>query len=345
MKVVCFDFVEPDYKLSLDIKKREYVKVTVRSEKAAAGETEEPISTNEPIAESEDTTISNQAEVTPNDQGFQSQYYLKDISATKAWRTTVGEEILIGVLDTGVEADHPDLIGKIRSGSDSLDLVDGIGHGTAVSGIIAANTNNSEGIAGVSWNTRIVARKITDDFGQARASTVVQALDDLYKKGVKVVHISLSTNQFSRILRDGIKEAQDRGMLIVSTSGNTGVEEVRYPAGFQNVIGVGAVDKFKSLETYSTIGGHVSLVAPGSSIYTTDKDAGYNKVTGTSFAAPQVTGAAALVWSIAPELTSDDVREILMNSADDLGMQGQDIEYGHGLLNIEKAVQLAKAKN
>ena len=329
-----FELVEPDYKLHLDQEEgeRDYTKITRHTEN-------ENQSGNIPLSEPK--------EITPNDRDFTAQYYLREVNAPKAWGITVGNSLSVGVLDTGIDANHPDLNGKISSGTgvNDLDLNDTIGHGTEVSGIIAANTNNNQGIAGVSWNTTILSLKITDDFGQARVSNVVSALEQAYQKGVKIVHISLSTNQFSQILKDAIKQAHDRGILIISTTGNSGIEELRYPAAFDGVIGVGAVNQIKQREFYSTTGEHVSLVAPGASIYTTSINSTYEKVTGTSFAAPQVSGAAALIWSIAPRLTNDEVRNILVSSADDLGDPGKDKQYGYGLLNIEKAAEMARAKN
>ena len=168
------------------------------------------------------------------------------------------------MLDTGVDASHPDLDGKIYGDENLLpeDKSDSIGHGTEVSGIIAANTNNKQGIAGISWNTKILPIRITDEYGQARVSTVVEALDRAYDQGVKIVQISLSTNQFSQVLKDAVEEANDRGMLIISSAGNTGEREVRYPAAFEGVICVGAVNSAKRIESYSTLGDHVSIVAP-----------------------------------------------------------------------------------
>jgi len=307
-----FELVEPDYKLYLD--------------KVSSGKRKKRSKRGRGIK--------------PNDKGFYFQYYLNEIKATKAWRKTVGDALLIGVLDTGVDAYHPDLEGKVI---DDENNIDEIGHGTEVSGIIAAKTNNIEGIAGIAWNAKILSLKITNEEGVASVSTVVSALDKAYRNGVKIVQVSLSANIRSKILKGAIQEAQERGILIISSGGNTGVNELRYPAAYSGVIGVGAISQDKDIEAYSTRGEHISLVAPGSFIYTTSNDSGYTEVTGSSFAAPQVTGAAALVWSVAPNLTNKEVREILINSAEDLGQAGRDNEYGYGLLNVEKAVELAKA--
>ena len=336
-----FKVVEPDYKFYLDeiSGERNYVKINLRDENKQGNDNND----NNSIE-----TISNEsAEVTPNDSDFSSQYYLRQINAPKAWGTTKGNSLVVGVLDTGVDASHPDLDGKIYGDENLLpeDKSDSIGHGTEVSGIIAANTNNKQGIAGISWNTKILPIRITDEYGQARVSTVVEALDRAYDQGVKIVQISLSTNQFSQVLKDAVEEANDRGMLIISSAGNTGEREVRYPAAFEGVIGVGAVNSAKRIESYSTLGDHVSIVAPGASVYTTSLYSGYASVTGTSFAAPQVAGTAALIWSVAPNISSSDVRQILFQSAQDLGEPGKDFVYGNGLLNTEAAVNLAKEKN
>ena len=331
-----FKIVEPDYKFYLDgiPDERNYIKINIRDENAL-GESNNAVE-----------NVSDIKEVTPNDSDFLSQYYLRQINAPKAWGTTKGNSLVVGVLDTGVDANHPDLQGKI-SGSENLlpeDKSDAIGHGTEVSGIIAANTNNKQGIAGVSWNTKILPIRVTDEYGQARVSTVVEALDRAYTEGVKIVQISLSTSQFSQVLKDSVQEANERGILIISTAGNTGEREVRYPAAFEGVIGVGAVNSSKKIESYSTLGDHVSLVAPGASVYTTSLYSGYSSVSGTSFAAPQVAGTAALIWSVAPDISSEDVRQILFQSAEDLGEPGKDFVFGNGLLNTEAAVNLAKAK-
>jgi subtilisin family serine protease len=321
-----FDLVEPDYKLSFDQSSNEknYISVTKHL----------------PVDNLMIVNDENLPDVTTNDSNFKSQYYLKQINATKAWNLTMFENtVLVGVLDTGVKSTHPDLKGRV-SGDDLDDL---IGHGTEVSGIIAANTNNNQGIAGISWNTQIVSIMVTDEFGQARVSTVASALDRAYQLGVKVIQISLSTNQFSFSLRDAIQLAEDRGLVIITSAGNSGVNELRYPAAFDGVIGVGAVDKNNSIESYSTRGGHVSLVAPGTDVLTTAINGSYAAVTGTSFSAPQVSGVAALILSINPNLTANQVRTILTQSADDLGSSGKDDDFGYGILNAKKALELAKS--
>ena len=326
-----YELVEPDYFLSLNEtpSERNYLNIKINPNFNNSNS----IQAINPIVR----------EITPNDRDFFSQYYLREINADKAWSLTTGSEnIKVGVLDTGIDRNHPDLAGKIAEDEVSEDdLTDEIGHGTEVAGIIAAKTNNNQGIAGISWNTKIVPIKVTDETGQARVSTVVSALDAAHEKGVKIVQISLSTNQLSQVLGDAVKTAQDRGIIIVSTGGNTGIRELRYPAAFNGVVGVTSVDQNKKIESYSTQGEHISIAAPGSNIYTTTRNSSYASVTGTSFAAPQVAGTLALIWALIPDFTSSQVKDILFKSAQDLGESGKDPTYGYGLLNSQKAVELA----
>ena len=323
-----FSVIEPNYKLSID-------KINSKGYSRVKKHTRNNIENN-----------NDEKELLPNDKDYNSQYYLKEINAPKAWNITTGNSLLVAVLDTGVDSKHPDLVGKVTAGSGSeyADLNDEISHGTGIAGIIAANTNNSEGIAGVAWNTKILSIKITDEYGQSRVSDVIAALEEVYESGAKIVQISLSTNQYSEALKNAVEKAYERGILIVSTAGNTGINEVRYPAGFSQVIGTGSVTKEREIEDYSTRGEHVSLVAPGTDIYTTSLNSDYENLSGTSFSAPQVAGAAALVWSINPNLTNEEVKNILLSSADDLGDTGKDDKFGFGILNTEKALELAKEK-
>lgn len=337
-----FRTVEPNFKMYLDqINQKSYVKVNLNSRPGAP----KGNSTGTGVAASPVISDSQANGITPNDKDFSQQYYLKEINATKAWNTTKGDpSVLVAVLDTGVDASHPDLTGNVEADPTGQNTTDIIGHGTEVSGVIGADTNNNLGIAGIAWNARILPIKITDDNGQAKVSAVLAALDQAYTAGAKIVHISLSTNQFSQALQDGMQQAKDRGLLVISTSGNTGDEQVRYPAGCPGVVGVGSIKEDKSIESYSTTGTHVSLVAPGTSVFTTSLNSDYASVTGTSFSAPQVSGTAALIWSLNPNLSSDDVRQILFSSAADLGDSGKDNTFGYGLLDTQKAVELAKAR-
>lgn len=315
-----FKTIEPDYSLEFD--DRDYTSISKTATSNAENVSIEDL----------------KSEITPNDIDFSTQYYLKQINATSAWNVSTGDNVLVAVLDSGIDGNHPDLIGKVV-GLSPEDLNDNLGHGTEVAGIIAANTNNKKGIAGIGWNTKILSLKITDENNQAKVSSVVDAFERAYEQNAKIIHISLSTNQYSQVLKNAVIKAQSRGILIISTAGNTGIEEIRYPSGFEGVIGVGSISSINNLEDYSTLGEHVSLVAPGTDIFTTSLNKSYSSVTGTSFSAPQVTGIASLIWSIAPELTNTEVTEIITQGADDLGSKGKDTSFGYGLVNASKSIE------
>ena len=245
------------------------------------------------------------------------QYYLEQTNVPNVWNRANGNGVKVAILDSGVNANHPDLVGKVegRAGHEYEDLNDAIGHGTEVAGIVTANGNNKKGIVGVAWNTRILSIKVTDENAEASVATLVEGLDKAYENGARIAVLSLSTNKVSTILKNSIAQAQDRGLLIIAAGGNSGINELRYPAAFDGVIGVGAVNRNNEIESYSTTG-DIDIVAPGTDIYTTSINSKqYEYVTGTSFAAPQVAGVAALVLSIAPELTNNEVTEMLLNGA------------------------------
>ena len=319
-----FEYVEADHKIYVDGSKK--------------------YTTTRRISVTNSTTSgSSEPSISTNDQYFSSQYHLSQIKANKAWNYSKGGNVTVAVIDSGVDANHPDLAGRVVGRENHPeDTLDVYGHGTKVAGVIAANTNNEVGVAGVGWDVSIHTMRVTDDKGLGSISSIVQALEDVHQAGIKIVQISLSTPSDSASLRDAVALAQKRGILIVSTSGNTFKEEIRYPAAYPGVIGVGSVSNTNTIENYSTRGSHVGLVAPGSGILTTRKGTGYSAVTGTSFASPQISGVAALMLAINPKLTSAQIRTILFQTATDLGTSGKDTTYGYGLLNALKAVKLSK---
>lgn len=277
-----------------------------------------------------------------SDRNLKNQYYLEAIKASDIFKTDSIKEVKIAVLDSGINASHPDLLGKVegREGHEYEDLTDDIGHGTEVAGIIAANTNN-KGIVGIAGNSKLLSIRVTDTSGLADVSTIVAALDAAYNNGAKIIQLSLSTAQQSKILENAIHEAQNKGLLIIAAGGNSGTNEPRYPAAFDGVIGVGAVDENNEVEEYSTQGEHIDITAPGTNIYTTS--IGKNKykfVTGTSFATPQVTGLASILWGIAPELSANEIENLILNGATDIDEEGLDNNSGYGLLNIANTLDL-----
>jgi subtilisin family serine protease len=253
-----------------------------------------------------------------NDPFFDRQWALDQIGAPRAWTVTRGAGAVIGIVDSGVEANHPDLAGKVALTADCWNrpaCVDGLGntdadgHGTLIAGVIAAGTDNGKGIAGVAPDARVVVAKVLGPGGGGRAEEINHGIRWVVDHGARVVNISLGdpgavTSTGGSPLRDGIEYAWSKGAVPVLAAGNYGgVSSENY--GALNAIVVGATDRTGALASYSSAIGNAKwgLVAPGGSgaagpdnnIISTASGGGYASSAGTSMAAPQVAGAVALL--------------------------------------------------
>jgi subtilisin family serine protease len=273
------------------------------------------------------------------------------VKATNACLYARGSfDTTIAILDSGIDYSNSELTKRasqcINTLENSFSCQDEFGHGTHVASIIGAEVDNKYGTCGISWFNPILPVRVSDEYGNATVSTVIIGLDKAIKAKAKIVVISLSTNKLSEALKLAIEEANKRGILVVASGGNTGVQEVRFPAGYNNVVGVGSIDLSNQKSLFSSFGPHIKLVAPGENILVPElNSSSYLFVSGTSFSVPQVAGIAALVWSVKSELSRDTVKEILFSTASDLGEQGYDYKYGYGLVNAEKAVKKALGFN
>ncbi len=253
-----------------------------------------------------------------NDPFFDRQWALEQIGAPRAWTVTRGAGAVIGIVDSGVEASHPDLAGKVALTADCWNrpaCVDGLGntdadgHGTLIAGVIAAGTDNGKGIAGVAPDARLVVAKVLGPGGAGRAEEINHGIRWAVDRGARVVNISLGdpgafTSSGGSPLRDGIEYAWSKGAVPVLAAGNYGgVSSENY--GTLNAMVVGATDRTGALASYSSAIGNAKwgLVAPGGSgaagpdnnIISTASGGGYASSAGTSMAAPQVAGAVALL--------------------------------------------------
>ncbi len=288
-----------------------------------------------------------QAAEVVNDKYFPNQTYLKQIKADKAWSLyNSNTDITIAVLDTGVDTDHPDLAANLLPG---VNLVkpgkppeDDNGHGTAVTGILGAVGNNKIGITGVLWNARILPIKVLDSQGKANLSLLAQGIELAIQRGAKIILTSVSSMSYSKELENAVKKAEAKGVIIVAASGNES-DRVAYPAAYPTVISVGAVNE-KNVPLYeSNSGPELNLMAPGLRIYTTARGGGYAPISGTSAAAPQVAGAAALILAKHPQMTPLDVRQLLYQTAVRLSAEEWDKRTGYGLLDVYKALHTKPA--
>ena len=292
------------------------------------------------------------ADVTPNDQEYVAgqQWSLTQIQAEKAWDVTTGSSsIVIAILDTGTATDHPDLQGKFVPGYDMVNNdsnpYDDFGHGTMTAGIAAANSNNTTGIAGISWGAKIMPVKVLDHNGSGSDETLARGIRWAVDHGANIINASLGGGDTSSVQDDAIKYAHDHNVLMVAAAGNTPDGKPHYPAASPYVVAVAATGRSDTVTGFSSYGPYVAVAAPGVGILSTAWDNGhltYEYGNGTSFSCPIVAGVAALVWSINPQFTADDVLGVLEDSADDVGPAGYDNYTGFGRVNAFKAVQLAQ---
>jgi len=279
----------------------------------------------------------------PNDPYWHLQWGSAKIEADYAWNKTIGNSsILVAIIDTGVDYDHPDLAANyVPLGYDWVnkddDPMDDNGHGTHVAGIVAAVINNSIGVAGIA-QVRIMAEKGLDQSGYGDADDLANAIVHAADQGAHIITMSWGSNSSSVLIMRAVKYAYRSGALLVAAAGNEATSQKTYPAAYDEVIAVSATDKFDNPASFTNYGDWIELAAPGVSIYSTVLDDGYNYKSGTSMATPHVAGAAALIWSVFPELTREQVRIRLQETADDLGAEGFDIYYGYGRVNARKAV-------
>jgi subtilisin family serine protease len=290
---------------------------------------------------------------TPNDPMFVQQWSLDTVHAQAAWNVETGRRnhVLTAVLDTGVDASHPELIGHIRAGGDFIDgdpdPKDEFGHGTAVSGVIAATANNKVGVAGISWGATILAERVLGKEGSGSMCTVAAGVIDAVDAGAKVLNLSLGGAGTScpLVMDKALSYAHDHGALVVVSAGNDGSKgnPVDYPAGCSGAFAVGATDTRDRRAGFSEYGPQIAITAPGVGILTTMTDEhgkhGYAFESGTSLSAPIVTGAAALLLSRHPDWTPEQVRARLVATAQDKGKRGRDDYFGAGIVDIGRALR------
>ena len=284
------------------------------------------------------------AESLPNDPYWAYQWGLKKIEADWAWNTTVGtHDVLLAVIDSGIDYTHPDLAANYAPlGYDwvnnDTDPMDDYGHGTRVTGVVAAVINNGIGIAGLS-QVRVMAEKVLDEQGGGYVDQLAEGIYHATNMGAKIISMSLSTLYNGSLLYDAVKYAYDAGVLLVAAAGNQANDTKRYPAAYDEVIAVTSTDQNDQRAVSSNYGDWIELAAPGVNIITTVRGGSYDSGwSGTSYACPHVSGLAALLRSEFPNATRDWVRTRLSNTTDDLGEPGFDEYYGYGRINARKAI-------
>lgn len=274
---------------------------------------------------------------TPNDPCITScsgtsQWSIAKINAPLAWEFSLGGSVTIAILDSGVDGTHPDLAGKPVG--NEIDRTGGAAsnpdHGTSVAGTAAAGTDNGQGIAGLGWQSPILAVKVLDDTGSGLSSWVAGGIYDATDRGAKVINMSLGGPDDSLTVRDAVNYALARGVVVVASMGNAGTTEATYPAAIPGVIGVGATTQADSLASFSNRGAGLDIAAPGVNL-PAPVPGGYEAVSGTSFSAPIVSGVAALLLDQGME-TAASVQARLQETAVPLaGGLGKRVDAGAAL--------------
>lgn len=263
------------------------------------------------------------------------------IDAERAWNVTRGAGIRVAVIDTGIDAKHQDLSPNFAGGASFVpgeSYMDGNGHGTHVAGTIGARQNGS-GVVGVAPNCNLYAVKALNNRGQGNYSWIISAIVWCVRKRMDVINMSLGGPSHVQALQNACDYALQNNVLIVAAAGNTGPNDdtVGYPGRYDSVISVSAIDASGNIANFSSRGHQVDITAPGVEILSTLPGNRYGIKNGTSMAAPHVAGAAAMTISSHRFTKAETIRQILLRTADNLGISGRDNEYGHGLVDVEQS--------
>lgn len=283
------------------------------------------------------------SEYMPNDELYRDyQWNLPLIHTIEGWDITRGsDDIVVAVVDTGVDLSHPDLSGRLTDGINVIEEGppnDDVGHGTHVAGVIGALVDNQEGIAGMSWYSKIMPVKVLDHTGAGSTYSVAQGIIWAVDHGASVINLSLGNYAEAEFLHDAIKYAYERNVVLVAATGNDNTAKPGYPAAYPEVIAVSATNSNGNKASFSNYGDYVDVVAPGENIASTYMHSQYAALSGTSMASPHVAALAAMVRAAHPMLNNHEIKEIIIQTTEDLGTQGKDDYFGYGQINVNHAL-------
>ncbi len=303
----------------------------------------------------------------PNDPQYSNLWGMKTIKAEEAWDISTGSKtVKVAVVDTGVQVNHPDLkdnvlksegIGGCPSGTDPGS------HGSHVAGTIGAIGDNTQGVVGVNWAVSINGYSVLcSTGGSGSLSSIANGVIKAVADGNQVINMSLGGPGDSTTFHNAIISAKSAGVTVIVAAGNCwnqqqsdkcpngdpakrGSSDFTYPAAYPEVVTVAATTSSDQAASFSNRGNSIDIAAPGVQIESTWPPTSYHTISGTSMATPHVVGAAALLLSVNPNLTPDQIQNALQCTADDLGTSGWDEIFGHGRLNLKAAVDAVKAGN
>jgi len=276
----------------------------------------------------------------PNDPMLGNQWGLISTRFRGAWSDANGGTAKVAIVDSGVNSKHPD-IGRIIAQRDFVEgdsvADDDNGHGTHVTGIAGALTDNGKGVAGGCFECELLIAKVMGPIGFTTDSRIVEGINWSVNQGAEVVNLSLGGSGDSSVLRTAVNRAYSQGAVMVAAAGNEGTNVPQYPAAYSKVIAVSATTTDGRLARFSNRGDWVDLAAPGTDILSTSKSGGYHRMSGTSMSAPLVSGLAGLLASRG--MSGDSIRQRMLASAKDLGPAGDDPRFGHGRIDADNAVR------
>jgi thermitase len=252
-----------------------------------------------------------------DDPLYPEQWSLDRVSAPSAWNLTIGNPaVLVAVLDTGADLNHPDLAGQIAGSQNFVGFgaaTDENGHGTHTAGTIAARTNNGIGVASLGYQTRLLIGKVATDRGVGSVAAVVQGLEWAVANGARVVNMSFTFAGPSTALEDAVNDAWNHGIVVVAAAGNSGSSIKTYPGAYEHCIAVAATTAMDARAGFSNYGPWVSVAAPGDEILSLYKHGQTAYMSGTSMAAPHVSALAALLWANGGR-SNDSIRYAIVSS-------------------------------
>ncbi|TDC37786.1 type VII secretion-associated serine protease mycosin [Micromonospora sp. 15K316] len=276
------------------------------------------------------------------DQIRDEQWQIDELNAATAWRTSTGRGVTVAVVDSGVDATHPDLAGQVLPGYDLVspggsEQADPVGHGTTVAGLIAGRKDDKRGVVGLAPDARILPVRVLDDENRYDDALIVaRGVRWAVDHGARVINLSLGGSGDSPALAAALDYAFARDVVVVACTGNVAsstTTDVWYPAREPGVIAVAGLERnSENLWSGSITGRAAVLSAPATGLVGA-RPGGYWRVQGTSFAAPLVSATAALVRSRYPQMSAGDVVNRLMSTARDLGPTGRDDRFGFGLVD------------
>ena len=288
--------------------------------------------------------------VTVNDPGYKYQWYIPYSQADKAWSlVNQKREVKVAVLDTGVDYTHPDLRNKVLADEgynfvdNNYNVMDYDGHGTHISGIIAAEANNSIGLTGVTGNVdvKILPIKVLNENGYGDTISIVKGILYAVESGADVINLSLGARFKIDLLAEAIEYAKSKGVFVVTASGNENENSDNFSPAADGGYTVAAMNYNYKKASFSNYGNSVKVAAPGVKILST-VPGGYEAWDGTSMAAPVVSGIAAMLKAENPDLTPAQMEDILDSTATDIMYEGKDQATGYGLVNAYEAVKKVK---